>query len=305
MRTSTCRGPRMALAGPHIDGEHPAYPRIRSSRAIPKKRASPPSETSPRRNGAEDLFPAAVGERDRRDAACATRTTSPAPRTSRSSTPRDLLLAAGLDAIEHITSFGTSIVPVPSAPNSIGSGAARQRRAARRTIRAVRRCRSRTVRRRERLYGMLERQQPFVNPTLAVFEVRAGVPREGGHLDPSVDVRGFDAMKRLTLAAFRTERASRWAGTAACRLPERGEAPWREIELLAESGLTPLQALTAATSIGAASLRRDDLGVIAPGKLADMIVLDRDPSTDIHAIRSVSRVMVDGRWVDRSRYLRW
>ena len=56
---------------------------------------------------------------------------------------------------------------------------------------------------------------------------------------------------------------------------------------------------------GIDAIRRDDLGVIAPGKLADVIVLDRDPSTDIHAIRSVSRVMVDGRWADRPRYLRW
>ena len=45
--------------------------------------------------------------------------------------------------------------------------------------------------------------------------------------------------------------------------------------------------------------------MIAPGKLADLIVLDRDPSIDIRQIRSVSRVMVDGRWVDRARYLRW
>jgi hypothetical protein len=36
----------------------------------------------------------------------------------------------------------------------------------------------------------------------------------------------------------------------------RGEAPWRELELLVESGLTPLQAITAATQTSAASLRR-------------------------------------------------
>ena len=72
------------------------------------------------------------------------------------------------------------------------------------------------------------------------------------------------------------------------------------------AGLTPLEALTAATGTGAASLHRSaDLGTLEPGKLADVIVLDRDPSADIHAIRSVGRVMVGGRWIDRERYLAW
>ena len=44
---------------------------------------------------------------------------------------------------------------------------------------------------------------------------------------------------------------------------------------------------------------------MAPGKLADLIVLERDPSVDIRAIRSVSRVMVGGQWIDVSRYRTW
>ena len=86
----------------------------------------------------------------------------------------------------------------------------------------------------------------------------------------------------------------------------RGEAPWRELELLVDAGLTPLQALTAATSTSAASMgRAADLGTIEPGKLADLLVLGQDPSRDIHAIRTVDRVLSGGRWVDVARFRSW
>ena len=86
----------------------------------------------------------------------------------------------------------------------------------------------------------------------------------------------------------------------------RGEALWRELELMVDAGLTPLEAVTAATGTSAASLHRaGDVGTLEPGKLADLIVLDRDPSVDIHAIRTVGRVMVGGRWIDRQRYREW
>ena len=50
----------------------------------------------------------------------------------------------------------------------------------------------------------------------------------------------------------------------------RGEAPWRELELLVESGFTPLEAIHAATGTAAGFLYRDrDLGTLQPGKLAD------------------------------------
>jgi imidazolonepropionase-like amidohydrolase len=214
------------------------------------------------------------------------------------------VLEAGLDAVEHITSFGTAIAEREEAETYrqqvLADNAAR--RDGRYALFADAPLDGPEA---ERLFGILERRRPFVNPTLAVFEVRAGVPREGGHLDPAVDVRGFEAMKRLTLDVFRHGARITMGGHSTVPFADRGEAPWREIELLVESGLTPLEALSAATSVGAASLRRDDLGVIAPGKLADLIVLERDPSIDIHQIRSVSRVMVDGGWVERARYLRW
>jgi imidazolonepropionase-like amidohydrolase len=83
----------------------------------------------------------------------------------------------------------------------------------------------------------------------------------------------------------------------------RGEAPWRELELLVESGLSPLEALTAATGTAAAFLyRSDQIGTLRPGLKADLVVIRGNPSRDITAIRSVERVMVNGQWVDIARY---
>jgi imidazolonepropionase-like amidohydrolase len=86
----------------------------------------------------------------------------------------------------------------------------------------------------------------------------------------------------------------------------RGEAPWRELELLVDSGLSPLEAITAATSNGAAFLYRGgDFGRLSPGLQADLIVLGGDPSRDISAIRTVQRVMIAGRWIDVARYRKY
>jgi imidazolonepropionase-like amidohydrolase len=73
----------------------------------------------------------------------------------------------------------------------------------------------------------------------------------------------------------------------------------RELELLVEYGMTPLAALRSATSGNARILRLDDRGVIAPGKLADLVAVEGDPSADIHALRKVRMVMKGGVSVGR------
>jgi imidazolonepropionase-like amidohydrolase len=83
----------------------------------------------------------------------------------------------------------------------------------------------------------------------------------------------------------------------------RGEAPWREMELLVESGFTPLEVIQAATGTAAAFLYRDvDLGTLQPGRLADLVVLSGNPLRHIAEIRTVERVMAGGVWVDVARY---
>jgi predicted amidohydrolase YtcJ len=69
----------------------------------------------------------------------------------------------------------------------------------------------------------------------------------------------------------------------------------RELELLVEAGFTPLQAIHIATQENAEFLgRSDQIGTIAPGKQADLIIVEGDPSTNIADIEKVETVFKDG-----------
>jgi imidazolonepropionase-like amidohydrolase len=74
-----------------------------------------------------------------------------------------------------------------------------------------------------------------------------------------------------------------------------------ELEQLVASGMTPFQALQAATISAAEALGvADELGTIEPGKFADLVFLGGDPLQDIRRTRDVRRVMRGGRIYDAS-----
>ena len=69
----------------------------------------------------------------------------------------------------------------------------------------------------------------------------------------------------------------------------------KELELLVQYGLTPLQALMSATSINAEMLEmKDRIGSIRPGLLADLVAVSGDPTQDIGALRRIQLVMKGG-----------
>lgn len=83
---------------------------------------------------------------------------------------------------------------------------------------------------------------------------------------------------------------------------EPGEGSLRAIEGLVELGMTPLQAITAATRNGAAAAGLDkDLGTIERGKIADLVLLEADPTADIRNIRRASLVIAGGLVIDTAR----
>jgi imidazolonepropionase-like amidohydrolase len=71
-----------------------------------------------------------------------------------------------------------------------------------------------------------------------------------------------------------------------------------EVAYLVHYGCTPMQAIEAATRVGAEALGQgDSLGTVETGKYADLILVDRDPLQDITALQEVSWVMKGGRRV--------
>jgi Tol biopolymer transport system component len=101
-------------------------------------------------------------------------------------------------------------------------------------------------------------------------------------------------------AALRLARAGVTIGTGT-DIWQVPSAVHLELEELVAAGLTPLAAIRAATGDAARILGAADIGTIAVGKVADLVVLDADPVADIRTPRRIRAVVQGGRVVDRAR----
>lgn len=111
-------------------------------------------------------------------------------------------------------------------------------------------------------------------------------------------------MKLMTPVAEENIRKVHAAGgvVAAGTDQSSGPALQRELELLVQAGIKPFDVLTIATHNGAVLLgKADQLGSIEPGKVADLLLLNADPTVDINNVKAIALVMKAGQIVDESK----
>jgi imidazolonepropionase-like amidohydrolase len=130
-----------------------------------------------------------------------------------------------------------------------------------------------------------------VVPTLAMMEAIVN-----NLAPPDADY----AYSRASVAALHQAGVPILAGTDAndspgtpSRVPH-GDSLHHELELLVDAGLSPRDALRAATSRPARSFGLPDRGAIEPGLRADLVLIEGDPLRDIRATRSIRRIWCGG-----------
>ena len=202
-------------------------------------------------------------------------------------------IRAGVDGIEHVTSLGTSLLPRREAE--------RFRQAVLADSNARREGRYRVWNeidpegeRARDLLALMVARRTVLSPTLAAFERRAG-----DRNTTDVHAGAFKKMLALVGKAHRAGVPVVVGSHSSVPHAEFGWAFQREMELLVESGLTPMETIVAATSANARFFRQEDrIGSIERGKLADLLLVEGNPLQDIRAMYRVKRVMLNGCWVE-------
>ncbi|MFT8711004.1 amidohydrolase family protein [Komagataeibacter rhaeticus] len=133
-------------------------------------------------------------------------------------------------------------------------------------------------------------RQQFADPAWR-RKILAAPLTVASHKALAVNMRNLLALYRAGIAiGFGTD-----SGATPTRIP--GFAEHRELRLSIMAGLTPLQAITLATGDAARLMKLSDRGTIAPGQLADLLVVQGDPLADPHALDRLQQVWHRGRLV--------
>jgi imidazolonepropionase-like amidohydrolase len=168
-------------------------------------------------------------------------------------------------------------------------------------------------------------RRAFVIPTLTVLESVTGVASGASLVDDPALARalsladaanlqrafpaGFGSLSTYAYAeaSIRQMKAAGVAILAGSDAPNPGTAHGvslhRELELLVKAGLTPVEALAAATSVPADRFGLSDRGRVVEGRRGDLLLVSGDPTRDILATRRITRIWKNGVAVDREAYI--
>lgn len=175
------------------------------------------------------------------------------------------------------------------------------------------------------LAELAKKHQVFVTPTMTVFESFAGragsaslltTPGLAGLLSKQAEssvtsatgpdrAAALDAYVKASVTALTRAGVPILAGTDSGNPGTwYGISLHRELDLLVKAGLTPAQALTAATAAPAKAYRLTDRGRIAKGMIADLLLVEGDPTQDIGAVHNIAEIWKRGHAVSALRAAR-
>lgn len=285
--------PRLFLCGPHLDMYPPAYPHdayvVRDS-----------LEAVQQVNRAADEGATAIKVYFRLPpelirVVCRAAHARGLPVTAHLEiTEAKLAIEQGLDGVEHITSFGQSLLPLREAEkyrqHVLADNDARKQ--GRYEVWEKIDTSSKTA---DSLCQFLAKKGTFISPTLGPFEYHP----ENGVTD-TTRLRGFANMKAMTRKLNDAGVHIVLGSHSSVPYAEDGWAFQHEMELWAECGISNADIIKAATIENARYFRIDDrLGSIEKGKIADILVVKGNPLEDIKAARNIMKVMLNGKWVPR------
>ena len=148
------------------------------------------------------------------------------------------------------------------------------------------------------IWATLKRNHTFFDPTLVGYEV--SIEKAA----PDVAARRRIAYAQMKILAGRMARAGVpiLAGTDV--LERQGDMLLLELERLVAIGLTPRQALAAATTTAAEAVLHHGTGRIEAGAAAMFLVLDANPLIDVRNLRTLSAVVLSGRLIESAELVR-